>query len=413
MGILYLLVNLVFVSLHDFKLQTSRKPTNADPSFWPCLTRILPNSTYLKRTYQGWELKSTLGLWKPLNFSQFFGSGVKARFTWAILIAISASGSLLSVIYTCARGMWLLSPRELYSLYQVKQVIGMSNTIPWSNVWKSGSFVPAPRANSGGRSEFPTPKGGLMLHWIFSVATISATSGIGRLTEAIGFPGTLQAYASGWVGSRLRIHQSSDQRWLLPTVFISIGFPFLFLKKQFFFMKPRNIPAPTQRKWNNGAPVFILLRSSFGRGVLLTLYFGFNVFIAIVPLRGPYVSASDTPKEIKGWYYITIVGAIVSAAVIYYWSAFGFAIDQDGEPSHPKRTILRLAGVYPKIQQSDVHEPHYGWRRKVEIIYPENAVVSKLPETSLFSTNSLASNQAICIGSSGDQMNDAFQNRGP
>jgi hypothetical protein len=142
-------------------------------------------------------------------------------------------------------------------------------------------------------------------------------------------------------------------------------------------MKPRNIPAPTQRNWNDDAPLFILLRSTIGRGILLTLYFAFNVYIAIVPLIGPYVSANDTPQEVKGWYYITTIGAIVFAAVIYYYSAFGFAIDRDGRPSHPKRTILRLAGVYPMIQQSDVHEPHYGWRRKVGIIFPETTVVSE------------------------------------
>lgn len=187
-------------------------------------------------------------------------------------------------------------------------------------------------------------------------------------------------------------------------------------------MKPRDIPAPTQRNWNNDAPIprnrnndalsFILRRPNLGRGFLLALYFALNVYIAIVPFRELFVSASDTPKEVKGWHYITIIGAIVLAAVIYYCSAFGFAIDQDGEPSHPKRTILRLAGVYPKIQQFDVHEPHYGWRRKVEIIFPETTVVSEMSQR-YCSRLSLASNQAICIGSSGGQMNDAFQKCGP
>jgi len=85
----------------------------------------------------------------------------------------------------------------------VKQVIGMSNIIPWSKLWKSTSPVPPPRQRAQGRPERPTPKGGLILHWIFSVVLISATSGMYNINEAIGFPGNVQAYASGWVGSTL------------------------------------------------------------------------------------------------------------------------------------------------------------------------------------------------------------------
>lgn len=85
----------------------------------------------------------------------------------------------------------------------------MSNVIPWSRIWRSLSPIPAPRANSRGRSERPTPKGGLILHWIFSVVLISATSGMYNISEAITFPGNLQAYASGWVGG-MKFHGASN-----------------------------------------------------------------------------------------------------------------------------------------------------------------------------------------------------------
>jgi hypothetical protein len=80
--------------------------------------------------------------------------------------------------------------------------MGMSNVIPWSTLWKSTSPTPPPRANSN-RSERPTPKGGLILHAIFSVILMSSTAGMYNINEAISFPGNLQAYASGWVGSTL------------------------------------------------------------------------------------------------------------------------------------------------------------------------------------------------------------------
>lgn len=119
--------------------------------------------------------------------------------TWAVLIAISASGSLLSVSYTCARGKasTALVRTSLISLL-VKQVIGMSNILPWSRLWRSDS---PPRTVNGNIINSPTPQGDLLLHLIFSIVLIASSSSFTNLTEAISFPGNLQAYAAGWVGS--------------------------------------------------------------------------------------------------------------------------------------------------------------------------------------------------------------------
>jgi hypothetical protein len=65
----------------------------------------------------------------------------------------------------------------------VKQAIGKTWILPWSSLWESGSSF-----------EPETPKGGLILHWIFSVVFIVASSGIKNTGEAISFPGLLQAY---------------------------------------------------------------------------------------------------------------------------------------------------------------------------------------------------------------------------
>jgi hypothetical protein len=75
----------------------------------------------------------------------------------------------------------------------------MSNVIPWSRLWSSNS---PPRTDVNGNFiNSPTPQGGLLLHWIFSAILISASSAFTDLTEAISFPGNLQAYAAGLVGS--------------------------------------------------------------------------------------------------------------------------------------------------------------------------------------------------------------------
>lgn len=271
----------------------------------------------------------------------FFGGGVKARLAWAVLTAISACGNLQSVIYTCAR---------------VKQVIGMSNIIPWSRIWRSSSPVPALRTNSEGRSEQPTPKGGLMLHWVFSVILISATSGMYNISEAITFPGNLQAYASGWVG-----------------VFISIGFPFLFLRRPFHFLRPRTIPQPTQRNWNHDQE-FWIVRSIIGKVFITILYFAFNTYIIIVPLIPPYVNGNGTKQEVKGWIYITVIATVMVAATTYYYSVFGLTTNPEGELEYGrrKRTLLNLARAYPVLHQDSIHEPTYGVRRWVEVVIPSN-----------------------------------------
>ncbi|KAE9377482.1 hypothetical protein N431DRAFT_461088 [Stipitochalara longipes BDJ] len=268
----------------------------------------------------------------------FFGGGLKAKLTWSILISISASGSLLSVIYTCAR---------------VKQVIGKSNVIPWSKWWRATSPDPPPRQRSEGRSERPTPKGGLILHWLFSVVLIAATSGMYDINEAIGFPGSLQAYASGWVG-----------------ICIGIAFPFLFLKRDFLFMKARQIPLPTVRTWSQPG-VSVLVRSRFGKGFFTFIYLGFNIYIVVVPLIGPYQDANGKNLEVKGWYYIVVMGCIVAAAMLYYFLAFGYGqqFDITRNIVYPKRTIVRAANALPLLHEDSVHDPQYGVRRWVEIEY--------------------------------------------
>lgn len=65
----------------------------------------------------------------------------------------------------------------------------MSNAFPWSRLWSL-------------ESKYETPEGGLILHWIFSVILIIATTRINNIEEAIAFPGTLQAYATGIIGGK-------------------------------------------------------------------------------------------------------------------------------------------------------------------------------------------------------------------
>jgi hypothetical protein len=135
-------------------------------------------------------------------------------------------------------------------------------------------------------------------------------------------------------------------------------------------MKARQIPLPTIRTWSQPV-VSVLVRSPFAKGFFSFVYFGFNVYIVTVPLLGPYQDANGTKLEVKGWYYILIVGCIFTAAMVYYYLAFGYrqTFDATRNIIQPKRSIVRAAKGCPLLHEEQVHDPQYGVRRWVEIEY--------------------------------------------
>ncbi|KAI5365999.1 putative amino acid/polyamine transporter I [Septoria linicola] len=116
----------------------------------------------------------------------------------AMLISMSAFGSILSVSYTCVR---------------VKQSIGWANILPWSQVWRrQGPIQPDygwqvnkdnVRELTYTFSERPfnrpgTPEGGIILHWLTTVLYICGTAGYARLTNAITFANQILVFGHFW-----------------------------------------------------------------------------------------------------------------------------------------------------------------------------------------------------------------------
>lgn len=242
--------------------------------------------------------------------AKFFGDTPKARQAWAVLTAISAAGTLVSVIYTTTR---------------VKQAIGRSNMLFWSRLWRRNSlFNPA------------TPEGGLILQWTMTVILISASSAIRNISEARSFPGLVYIYGQGLVG-----------------VFVGCGFVLL----------KQDVPLPTRghgEDWTSPNEPKIL-QSLWSKVPLAAIFVMFNLAILIIPLIPPYQNADGSAREILGWYYIVIVSVIVLFAVAYY-----FAIHNS------TWSILRLGGVQPKISTFTKHDMTYGNRREVRIITTES-----------------------------------------
>ena len=105
-----------------------------------------------------------------------FGNSQSAYQAWAVIISISALGSMNSIIYTFSR---------------IKQCIGVGNIFPWSHFWSSDS----PDLKDHRNYDIDkSPRGGLWLHWIMSVVMIAISAGVHSPLEAIGMPGLLQTY---------------------------------------------------------------------------------------------------------------------------------------------------------------------------------------------------------------------------
>ncbi|KAK1990857.1 hypothetical protein LX36DRAFT_379650 [Colletotrichum falcatum] len=130
-------------------------------------------------------------------FLNVAGNQESAAVATAIITAVSAVGSMISVTYTCVR---------------VKQSIAWTNILPFSFIWRrSGPLRPRYQLipsgdRNGGRSislslsshdpyaYLGTPEGGIMLHWIVTVFYICVTAAINDPIEAIGFSAMLLVY---------------------------------------------------------------------------------------------------------------------------------------------------------------------------------------------------------------------------
>lgn len=81
--------------------------------------------------------------------------------------------------------------------FQVKQAIGQANLLPWSNTWKRSHILS--KENRDDDILNRSPQGGLIFHWLMSVAFIAAVCSIDATTESISLPGYYQAYAHSFV----------------------------------------------------------------------------------------------------------------------------------------------------------------------------------------------------------------------
>ncbi|KAF8417680.1 amino acid permease-domain-containing protein, partial [Terfezia claveryi] len=196
-----------------------------------------------------------------------FGNGDIAKRFWAIATAISAVGSIASVMYTSAK---------------VKQSMAASNVFPWSRLWIKQN-----------RQISPTPAGAVLLHWISAVISITYTSAIPDLAQATAFPGFIQIYVQKFFG-----------------IFITLGYPLHGRRRQ--------------EDQDNQTGL-----QAWGVWIMVIVLCVCNIGLVISPCIPPYEDIYGRTLYIKGYTYPIVTIGLAGIAAIYYLLCFANPGDND------------------------------------------------------------------------------------
>ncbi|RSM09304.1 hypothetical protein CEP52_004155 [Fusarium oligoseptatum] len=223
------------------------------------------------------------------------GDSVGARRAWAIIAAISSFGNLNAIIYTVSR---------------VKQAIGQAEILPWSRYLKKDDNLQ--RSYSGPEEDaflHKSPQGGLIVHWIISVAVISATAGSHSVMEAVFIPGYIQTY--------------------IQCFFLGV------LGLAFF-----NLKSHEEALWPKGAPIWRKKRGSVAQALLvptILLYSAVNMAILVINAMPPFLAGDSEDSDLAGYMFPALLGGLLIGSTAYYLLFFGAArrsyeLIQNGNP---------------------------------------------------------------------------------
>lgn len=269
-----------------------------------------------------------------------FGNSYAAIQCWGVLTALSALGSIFSIVYTFSR---------------VKQAIGQANILPWSCIWKADS--PEHMKNAGNDLK-RTPMGGIILHWIETTSLIAITASIADEANAISLPGILQSYSHA-----------------LTTIPIALGL----LRLSNLAMSLHSVPTHQHTFdyrlrlcWDRTD--WIMLRLVL---VLLILaYCACNAFVLVDYVIPPY-------SGVDGWIILVAVSGTSVFGIAYYFlvfaASFSDPLDQSGQRAiaggrtrYRGWSVLRWADVSAVISRAEEfneYEPkarRFGSRRDIQ-----------------------------------------------
>ncbi|KAG8667807.1 hypothetical protein FPOAC2_13005 [Fusarium poae] len=211
------------------------------------------------------------------NYTPLFNKKSEtAPVAWAAVTAMSALGNLNAIIYTFSR---------------VKQAIGQAEILPWSRFWKQDDILQREENEFYNKS----PQGGLIIHWIMSVALILVTIGIEDTGESVSFPGYIQTY----------IHCAI-------LAFLGLGFFNLDARETSLW------PEDSDHRRNLSSAVKYIFYA------IVPVYVFLNLATMVVTVLKPYKTIGGTSSNaVPGWVYLLITGLIILIGTAYYILFFG------------------------------------------------------------------------------------------
>ncbi|CAG7560622.1 unnamed protein product [Fusarium equiseti] len=203
-----------------------------------------------------------------------------ARRAWAIIISISAFGSLNAIIYTFSR---------------VKQVIGQAEVLPWSQFLKKDDCLDRKQGSQRNAFRFKSPQGGLIAHWLASVVLIAISASIQSTLESIGLAGYIQTYTHCFI-------------------LMVLGFGYFKLKSR---QELLNSAGNGQQSPPTGRFVEALVL------VCTPIYILLNLAILVINAVPPYQSTGGDKIVFPGYGYPVVVVALITVGTVYYFLFFG------------------------------------------------------------------------------------------
>lgn len=273
----------------------------------------------------------------PTNYMAiYFGNSERAKLVAAVLTALSAVGSMISVTYTCVR---------------VKHCIGWSNILPWSSLWRLSSPVRIPwwrvtailQPNLPGQLpqtfEIPrgTPQGGVVLSWLVTTFWLCLSAAF-SYANAIKFTSNFLVYGHFFASA-------------------AVGYGFFmgaFEVSPYFRHDPdRRVPTPN---WNSGVPWSLLFPQKhkwIGHILLGGLLFSISIVVIVCGL---------TYSDGRVYFYVIIGMLVLTTLYWFLWiyppmanrtlGLFGLCVSQATHGIDDRRDSERTCDICP------VYEDH-------------------------------------------------------
>lgn len=196
----------------------------------------------------------------------------------------------------------------------MKQVIGQAEVLPWSRYLKQDDCLNRRQRTRENAFHYKSPQGGLIAHWVGSVALIAISASIQSTLESVGLAGYIQTYTHCFILSKFNGNVSDKEVFLTcPPVILGIGYLNLRSRNESL----NSLGRTEERSTPAGRFFEALILVSTPIYVLL------NLAILVINAVPPYSGSGGQDSVFPGYGFPVIVASLVTVGTLYYLLFFG------------------------------------------------------------------------------------------